>query len=71
MSAALLPALQRNFLLFILAFVAASIAFGTVMLTSPPTSEAASSLTDYGFVSPAINCEFLPPGDVNNCTVYR
>jgi hypothetical protein len=71
MSAALLPALQRNLLLFVLAFAAASIAFGTVMLTSPPTSEAASSLTDYGLVQPVTNCEFLPPGDVNYCTVYR
>ncbi|MBE7198303.1 MAG: hypothetical protein INR70_10930 [Parafilimonas terrae] len=72
MASALLPALRRNLLLFALAFGAASLAFGTVMLTAPPTSEAAAAaLTDDGIVAPVTNCEFLPTGDVNSCTVYR
>ncbi|WP_267359215.1 MULTISPECIES: hypothetical protein [unclassified Methylobacterium] len=72
MATALLPALRRNFILFVLAFAAASLAFGTVMLTSPPTSEAAvTTLTDDGVMEPATNCEFLPTGDINSCTVYR
>lgn len=72
MATALLPALQRNFVLFVLAVAAASVAFGTVMLTSPPTSEAAvSTITDDGIIQPIMNCEFLPTGDVNSCTVYR
>jgi hypothetical protein len=72
MATTLLPALQRNFVLFVLAFAAASVAFGTIMLTSPPTSEAAvSTITDDGVIQPITNCEFLPTGDVNSCTVYR
>jgi hypothetical protein len=72
MTAALLPALRRNVLVFGLAFAAATLAFGTVMLTSPPISEAAvSTMTDDGIIPPATNCEFLPTGDVNSCTVYR
>ena len=72
MATALLPALRRNVLLSVLAFAAATMAFGTVMLTSPPTSEAAvSTLTDDGTIAPVTNCEFLPTGDVNSCTVYR
>ena len=72
MATALLPVLRRNLLVFFLAFAAASMAFGTVMLTSPPTSEAAvASLTDDGVIQPVTNCEFLPTGDVNSCTVYR
>ena len=72
MAAALLPALRRNFLLFVLAFAAATLAFGTVMLTSPPISEAAvSTLTDNGVIPLVTNCEFLPTGDVNSCIVYR
>lgn len=72
MANALLPALQRNFLLFVLAFAAATLAFGTIMLTSPPTSEAAvSAISDDGIIPPVTNCEFLPTGDVNSCTVYR
>ena len=43
MATALLPALRRTVLLSVLAFAAASLAFGTVMLTSPPISEAAVS----------------------------
>ena len=38
MATALLPALRRTVLLSVLAFAAASLAFGTVMLTSPPIS---------------------------------
>ncbi|QGY04772.1 hypothetical protein MMSR116_24845 [Methylobacterium mesophilicum SR1.6/6] len=72
MSAALPPALRRNLLLFALAFAVAATAFGTVMLTSPPTSEAADAiLTDDGVIPPVTNCELLPIGDVNRCTVYR
>ena len=72
MASALLPALQRNLLLFAFAFAAATMAFGAVMLTSPPTSEAAvSTLTDDGVIEPVTNCEFLPTGDINSCTVYR
>lgn len=72
MASALLPTVQRNFLLFVLAFATAAMAFGTVMLTSPPISEAAvSTLTDDGVIQPVTNCEFLPTGDVNSCTVYR
>lgn len=72
MATALLPALRRNFVLFALAFAAATLAFGTVMLTAPPISEAAvSTLTDDGLIPPVTNCEFLPTGDINSCTVYR
>jgi hypothetical protein len=72
MATALLPALRRNLLLFAFAFAAATMAFGAVMLTSPPTSEAAvSTLTDDGVIEPVTNCEFLPTGDINSCTVYR
>ncbi len=72
MATALLPALQRNFVPFVLAFAFATLAFGTIMLTSPPISEAAvSTLTDEGVIPPVTNCEFLPTGDVNSCTVYR
>ena len=72
MADALLPALRRNLLLFALAFTAAAMAFGAVMLTSPQISEAAvSALTDDGVFEPVNNCEFLPTGDVNSCTVYR
>lgn len=72
MATALLPALRRTVLLSVLAFAAASLVFGTVMLTSPPISEAAvSTLTDDGIIPPVTNCEFLPSGDVDSCTVYR
>jgi hypothetical protein len=72
MDAVLLPALRRNLVLFALAFAAAALAFGMVMLTAPPVSEAAvSSVADDGLIPPATNCEFLPTGDVNSCTVYR
>ena len=58
MSAALFASFQRNLMLFALAFVAAAIAFGTVILTSPPTSEAAvSALTDDGVIPPVTICE--------------
>ncbi|MCJ2133079.1 hypothetical protein MKK69_03195 [Methylobacterium sp. J-026] len=72
MAAALLPALRRNLGLFVLALAAAGLAFGTVMLTAPPTSQAAGpSLTDDGILPPVTDCEVLPTGDVNSCTVYR
>jgi hypothetical protein len=72
MAAALLPALRRNLVLFAFAFAAATLAFGAVMLTSPPTSVAAvATLTDDGFIQPVTNCGFLPTDDVNSCTVYR
>jgi hypothetical protein len=72
MSAALLPAPQRNVVLFILASAAAAMAFGTVMLTSPPTRAAAvAGLSDDGVIPPVTNCEFLPTGHINSCTVYR
>ena len=66
------PPLRRNVALFGLAFAAATVAFGAVMLTSPPVSEAAvSTLTEAGAVQPVTNCEFLPTGDLDRCTVYR
>ncbi len=72
MAAALIPARRRNLGLFVLALAAASLAFGTVMLTAPPTSQAAgASLTDDGILPPVTDCEVLPTGDVNRCTVYR
>ena len=71
MASALLPTLRRHLLLFALAFGAASLAFGTVMLTAPPSSEAATALSDDGLIAPVTNCEFLPTGDINSCTVYR
>jgi hypothetical protein len=72
MATALLPALRRNLVLFAFAFAAATMAFGTVMLTSPPTSEAAvSDMTDDGIVPPPTKCEFLPTGDISSCTVRR
>ena len=72
MASVTLPALRRNLLVLSLAFAAATLAFGTVMLTSPPTSEAAvATLTDDGVIPPVTNCELLPIGDVNRCTVYR
>jgi hypothetical protein len=72
MAKALLPALRRNVSLFVLAFAAATMAFGTIMLTSPPVSEAAvSTLTDDGVIPLITNCEFLPTGDVNSCIIYR
>lgn len=72
MDSALIPALRRNLALFALAFAAAALAFGTVMLTVPPTSEAAvPSVADDGLIPPVTNCEFLPTGDVDSCTVYR
>jgi hypothetical protein len=72
MAAALLSALQRNFLMFALALAVASLAFGATMLTSPPTSEAAvSAISDDEIIQPVTNCEFLPTGDINSCTVYR
>lgn len=72
MSTPLLPALRRNLALFAFAFAVASVAFGTILLSSPPTREAAvSTLTDEGHLPLVTNCEFLPTGDVNNCTVYR
>jgi hypothetical protein len=71
MATALLAALQGNFFLFILAFATATLAFGTIMLTSPPTSEAAvSTISDDGVIPPVTNCELLPTGDINSCTVY-
>ena len=70
MSAAPLPTLRRNLVLFAFAFAAASMAFGTVMLTSPPISEAAvSTLTDDGIISPVTVCEYLPTGDIAECKV--
>lgn len=72
MDAALIPAFRRNLVLFALAFAAAALAFGTVMLTAPPTSEAAvPSVADDGLIPPVTNCEFLPTGDVDGCAVYR
>jgi hypothetical protein len=72
MDAALIPALRRDLALFALAFIAAALAFGTVMLTAPPISEAAvPSVADDGLIPPVTNCEFLPTGDVDSCTVYR
>ncbi|MGH1572683.1 hypothetical protein ACRAWG_20940 [Methylobacterium sp. P31] len=72
MATGLLPALQRNFIVFVLAFSAATLAFGTIMLTSPPTSEAAvSTVSDDGVTPPVTHCEFLPTGDINSCTVHR
>ena len=69
MANALLPALWRNLVLFVLAFAAATLAFGTVMLTSPPTSEAA--VREAGAIPPVTDCEFLPIGDSDRCTIYR
>jgi hypothetical protein len=62
MAAALLPALRRNLVLFAFAFAAATLAFGAVMLTSPPTSVAAvATLTDDGFIQPVKNCLQVSP----------
>lgn len=72
MASVSLPALRRNLLLLAFAFAAATLAFGTVMLTSPPTSKAAvATLTDDGVIPPATNCEVLPVGDADSCIVYR
>lgn len=72
MSTPLLPALRRNLVLFAFVFAVASEAFGTIVLSSPPTSEAAAStLTSESHFPLVTNCEFLPTGDVNNRTVYR
>lgn len=69
MATALLPALWRNLVLFALAFAAASLAFGAVMLTAPPISVAAG--LEAGAIPPVGNCEFLPADDNNRCVVYR
>lgn len=69
MSAALLSTFRRNLVLFAFAFVAASIAFGTVMLTSPPTSEAA--VAEAGKIPGVTICEYLPTGDIASCTVQN
>ncbi|MCJ2050199.1 hypothetical protein [Methylobacterium sp. J-070] len=69
MATDLLPALRRNLVLWALAFAAASLAFGAVMLAAPPTSEAA--VTETATSPPVTNCEFLPAGDASRCTVYR
>ncbi|MGH1571798.1 hypothetical protein ACRAWG_15330 [Methylobacterium sp. P31] len=59
-------------MLFALAFSAAAMAFGAIMLISPPVSVAAGSMrSDDGIIQPVTICEFLPTGDVNTCTVYR
>jgi hypothetical protein len=69
MSAASLPALRRHFTLFAVAFVAATVAFGTIMLTSPPTSEAA--VTEAGRIPGVTICEYLPTGDIATWTVQN
>lgn len=69
MSAALLPALRRNLVLFAFAFVAAAMVFGSIMLTSPPISEAA--VIEAGQVPAGATCEYVPILDVMYCTVQN
>ena len=69
MAIATLSELRRNLLLSAFAFGAATAAFGAIMLTSPPTSEAAGK--EAGVIPGVTICEYLPTGDIASCTVQN
>ncbi|GJE14734.1 hypothetical protein [Methylobacterium longum] len=56
--------------LFIAGFILAATAFVTTMLVSPPTSEASVEAPAPKTEAVTI-CEFLPTGDIANCTIQN
>lgn len=60
---------MRTTQLFTAGFLLAAAMFVTTMLTSPPTSEAA--ISEAGATPSRTVCEFLPTGDIANCTTQN
>jgi hypothetical protein len=60
---------MRILQLFTAGLAAAAALFVATMLTSPPTSEA--SIREAGTIPTNTVCEFLPTGDVANCTIQN
>ena len=59
---------MRIVTLFTAGFAVAAAAFVATMLISPPTSVASSASSRTAAVT---ICEFLPTGDVANCTIQN